>query len=82
LDYVTTSRAKTNKNVLNENTKKIGEEGKELLTRKLKHLKITMSEQVVNELVNFFKLKTSLDLLSRGIGAIENQQLKDYAQKK
>jgi GTP pyrophosphokinase len=72
----------TNKNVLNENTKKIGEEGKELLTRKLKHLKITMSEQVVNELVNFFKLKTSLDLLSRGIGAIENQQLKDYAQKK
>jgi GTP pyrophosphokinase len=31
LDYVTTSRAKTKiKNVLNENTKKIGEEGKEL----------------------------------------------------
>jgi hypothetical protein len=36
------------------------------LTRKLKHLKITMSEQVVNELVNFFKLKTSLDLFYRG----------------
>ena len=84
LDYVTTSRAKTKiKNVLNENTKKIGEEGKELLTRKLKHLKITMSEQVVNELVNFFKLKTSLDLFYRvGIGAIENQQLKDYAAQK
>lgn len=84
LDYVTTSRAKTKiKNVLNENTKKIGEEGKELLTRKLKHLKITMSEQVVNELVNFFKLKTSLDLFYRvGIGTIENQQLKDYAAQK
>ena len=84
LDYVTTSRAKTKiKNVLNENTKKIGEEGKELLTRKLKHLKITMSEQVVNELVNFFKLKTSLDLFYRvGIGAIENQLLKDYAAQK
>jgi GTP pyrophosphokinase len=39
LDYVTTARAKTKiKNVLNEDTKKIGEEGKELLTRKLKHL--------------------------------------------
>ncbi|MFV8379720.1 RelA/SpoT family protein [Flavobacterium sp. LB3R33] len=84
LDYVTTSRAKTKiKNVLNENTKKIGEEGKELLTRKLKHLKITLSEQVINELVNFFKLKTSLDLFYRvGIGAIENQQLKDYAAQK
>jgi GTP diphosphokinase / guanosine-3',5'-bis(diphosphate) 3'-diphosphatase len=84
LDYVNTSRAKTKiKNVLNEDTKKIGEEGKEILTRKLKHLKITMNEQVINELVNFFKLKTSLDLFYRiGIGAIENQQLKDYASKK
>jgi guanosine-3',5'-bis(diphosphate) 3'-pyrophosphohydrolase len=84
LDYVTTSRAKNKiKNVLNENTKKIAEEGKEILTRKLRHLKITLSESVVNELVNFFKLKTSLDLFYRiGVGAIENQQLKDYAAQK
>lgn len=84
LDYVTTSRAKNKiRNVLNEDTKKIAEEGKELLTRKLKHLKITLNEGVVNELVNFFKLKTSLDLFYRmGIGAIENQQLKDYAAQK
>ncbi|BDB53670.1 RelA/SpoT family protein [Flavobacterium ammonificans] len=84
LDYVTTARAKTKiKNVLNEDTKKIGEEGKELLTRKLKHLKINLDEKTVNELVNFFKLKTSLDLFYRiGIGAIENQQLKDFASQK
>jgi len=84
LDYVTTSRAKTKiKNVLNENTKKTAEDGKELLTRKLRHLKITLNETSVNELVNFFKLKTSLDLFYRvGIGAIDNQQLKDYAAQK
>ena len=84
LDYVTTSRAKNKiKNVLNENTKKIAEEGKEVLTRKLRHLKITLSESVVNELVVFFKLKTSLDLFYRvGVGAIENQQLKDFATQK
>jgi guanosine-3',5'-bis(diphosphate) 3'-pyrophosphohydrolase len=84
LDYVTTSRAKTKiRNVLNENTKKIAEEGKEVLTRKLKHLKITLNETVVNELVIFFKLRTSLDLFYRmGIGSIENQQLKDYAAQK
>ncbi|MCL9769883.1 RelA/SpoT family protein [Flavobacterium sp. HXWNR69] len=84
LDYVTTSRAKTKiKNVLNENTKKIAEEGKELLERKLRHLKITLNENTINELVNFFKLQTSLDLFYRtGIGAIENQQLKDYAAQK
>jgi guanosine-3',5'-bis(diphosphate) 3'-pyrophosphohydrolase len=84
LDYVTTSRAKNKiRNVLNEDTKKIAEEGKELLTRKLRHLKITLNETVVNELVNFFKLKTSLDLFYRvGAGAIENQQLKDFAAQK
>lgn len=84
LEYVTTSRAKNKiRNVLNEDTKKIAEEGKELLTRKLKHLKITLNESVVNELVNFFKLKTSLDLFYRvGIGSIENQQLKDFAAQK
>ena len=84
LDYVTTSRAKTKiRNVLNENTKKIAEDGKELLTRKLKSLKITLNETSVNEMVNFFKLKTSLDLFYRvGVGAIENQQLKEYAAQK
>jgi GTP pyrophosphokinase len=81
LDYVTTSRAKTKiKNVLNEDTKKIAEEGKELLTRKLRHLKITINENVVNELVSFFKLKTSLDLFFKaGIGSIDNAQLKEFA---
>jgi GTP diphosphokinase / guanosine-3',5'-bis(diphosphate) 3'-diphosphatase len=84
LDYVTTSRAKNKiKNVLNENTKKIAEDGKEILTRKLRHLKVTLNETTVNELVNFFKLQTSLDLFYRaGIGAIENQQLKDFAAQK
>jgi GTP diphosphokinase / guanosine-3',5'-bis(diphosphate) 3'-diphosphatase len=84
LDYVTTSRAKNKiKNVLNENTKKIAEEGKEILTRKLRHLKVTLNETTVNELVNFFKLQTSLDLFYRaGIGTIENQQLKDFAAQK
>ena len=84
LDYVTTARAKNKiKNVLNENIKKIGEDGREILTRKLRHLKITLNETSINELVNFFKLQTSLDLFYRvGIGAIENQQLRDYAAQK
>jgi GTP pyrophosphokinase len=84
LEYVTTSRAKNKiKNVLNEDIKKIGEEGREILTRKLRHLKITLNEKSINELVNYFKLKTSLDLFYRvGVGAIENQQLRDYAAQK
>ena len=81
LNYVTTSRAKTKiKNVLNEDTKKIAEEGKELLTRKLRHLKVSLNEKTINELVVFLKLKTSLDLFYKvGNGSIENQKLKDLA---
>ncbi|MFA5555567.1 MAG: RelA/SpoT family protein [Flavobacteriaceae bacterium] len=84
LDYVTTSRAKNKiRNVLNENSKKIAEEGKEILKRKLRHLKITLNESTINELVVFFKLKTSLDLFYRvGVGTIDNQQLKDFAAQK
>lgn len=84
IDYVTTARAKNKiKNVLNDNIKKIGEDGREILTRKLRHLKITLNENSINELVNYFKLQTSLDLFYRvGIGAIENQQLRDYAAQK
>ena len=84
LDYVTTSRAKNKiKNVLNEDMKKIASDGKELLTRKLRHLKVNLTEETINELVIFFKLKTSLDLFYRvGIGTIDNQKLKDFASQK
>lgn len=81
LDYATTARARTKiKSSLREEKKELAEEGKEILRRKLKQLKITMNEKVVNELVLYFKLKTSLDLFYRvGIGTIENQKLKDFA---
>lgn len=84
LDYVITARARSKiKNALKEDNKNIAERGKELLERKLRHLKIKMDEKVVNELVMFFKLKTSFDLFYRvGIGTIENQKLKDFAAQK
>ena len=81
LDYATTARARGKiKSALREDKKLIGEEGKEILRRKLKQLKITLNEASINELVNYFKLKTSLDLFYRiGIGTIDNTMLKDYA---
>jgi GTP pyrophosphokinase len=80
LDFVVTARARTRiKNALKEGQKKIAEEGKEILTRKLRHLKISLNEKVVNELVNHFKLKTSLDLFYRmGNGSIDNSMLKEF----
>lgn len=80
LDFVITARAKSKiKTALREDEKLIAEEGKAILTRKLRHLKITFGEKVVNELVNYFKLKTSFDLFYRiGNGAIDNTQLKSF----
>ncbi|OEJ98707.1 RelA/SpoT family protein [Flavivirga aquatica] len=84
LDYSTTARARSKiKSALKEDKKLIGEEGKEILRRKLKQLKITLNESSINQLVNFFKLKTSLDLFYRvGIGTIDNTMLKNYAASK
>ncbi|WOD42627.1 RelA/SpoT family protein [Hwangdonia lutea] len=81
LDYATTARARSKiKSALKEDKKRIGEEGKEILRRKLKQLKITLNEASVNELVNYFKLKTSLDLFYRvGLGTIDNTMLKEYS---
>ncbi|WP_055448878.1 RelA/SpoT family protein [Lacinutrix mariniflava] len=81
LDYATTSRARGKiKSLLREDEKIVAEDGKEILRRKLKQLKITLDEKSVNEMVSHFKLKTSLDLFYRvGIGTISNPMLKDYA---
>jgi guanosine-3',5'-bis(diphosphate) 3'-pyrophosphohydrolase len=84
LDFVVTARARNRiKNALKESQKKIAEEGKEILTRKLKHLKIDLNEKVVNELVTHFKLRTSQDLFYRvGIGSIDNPMLKEFISKR
>ena len=81
LDYVTTTRAKSKiKSSLKEEKKTIAEDGKEILRRKLKQLKISLNEKSINELVNYFSLNTSLDLFYRiGIGSIDNTMLKSYA---
>ncbi|WP_179008398.1 RelA/SpoT family protein [Winogradskyella forsetii] len=81
LDYATTARARSKiKSALNEDTKLIAEEGKEILRRKLKQLKIALNESSINELVSYFKLSTSLDLFYRvGIGTIDNTKLKAFA---
>ncbi len=81
LDYTSTARARSKiKSALREDKKRIGEDGKEILRRKLKQLKITLNESSTNELVSYFKLKTSLDLFYRvGIGTIDNTMLKNFA---
>lgn len=81
LNYATTSKARSKiKNALKEETKTVAAEGKEILLRKLKQLKINLTEEVMNDMVNYFKTKTSLDIYYQaGTGEITNQMLKDFA---
>jgi GTP pyrophosphokinase len=81
LDYATTARARSKiKSALKDDQKDMADEGKVILVRKLKSQKIKLDENTVNEMVTYFKMKTSQDLFYRvGIGSIDNKMIKEYA---
>ena len=81
LKYVVTSRAKSKiRAALKENKKVIAEEGKEILKRKLKQLKFSFNDNIINKLQVFFNLRTTQDLFyGVGVGKIDNLELKRFA---
>ena len=80
LNYVITAKAKNKiKSSLKDAKKAIAEEGKEILERKLKHLKLSFTDSVINELCSYFKYKTSLDLFfDVGSGTLTNTNIKEF----
>ena len=80
LNYVITAKAKNKiKTSLKDAKKAIAEDGKEILERKLKHLKLSFTDSVINELCSYFKYKTSLDLFfDVGSGALTNTNIKEF----
>lgn len=84
LDFVITARARTKiKSALKAEEKKIAEEGKAILLRKLRHLKLGTNEKTIHEIASYFGLKTSFDLFYRvGNGAIDNTKLKEFVAKR
>lgn len=84
LEFVITSRARSKiKASLNAEKRAISEDGKEILIRKLRHLKIDFNESVLNDLQNFFKSKNSQDVFFKiGNGEIDNRGLRKFAESK
>jgi len=84
LNFVKTSRARSKiKNALKDEKKRIGKEGKEILERKLRHIKISFNNQIETELIRFFKLKNSLELYYRfGAGILNNKDIRLFANRK
>ncbi|HWW37749.1 RelA/SpoT family protein [Pedobacter sp.] len=80
LNIVVTAKAKSKiKSSLKEEKRKIAEQGKEILERKLKSLKITYNTDNLNKLSYFFKLPSTQELfISIANGKIELKDLKDY----
>jgi guanosine-3',5'-bis(diphosphate) 3'-pyrophosphohydrolase len=63
LNFVVTAKAKAKiKSALKEEKRKIAEDGKEILERKLKSLKITYNSENIHKLSYYFKLPSTQDL--------------------
>ena len=79
LNIVLTAKAKSKiKDALKEEKRKVAMDGKELLERKLEHIKASASQHNINELVQFYKQPSPLDLYYQV--AVKNIDLKELKQ--
>lgn len=81
LNFVVTAKAKSKiRSSLKEEKRRVAEEGKEILERKLKSLKITYNTDNINKIANFFKFPSSQELFYNvAKGAIDIKNLREYA---
>ncbi len=80
LTFVVTARARAKiRQALKEEERKVAAYGKEILKRKLRHLKIEPTDKNLAKMVSFFKLNTTFDLFYRiGVGTIDNTQIRNF----
>lgn len=81
LNFVVTAKAKSKiRSSLKEEKRRVAEEGKEILERKLKSLKITYNTDNINKIANFFKYPSSQELFYNvAKGNIDIKNLREYA---
>jgi guanosine-3',5'-bis(diphosphate) 3'-pyrophosphohydrolase len=80
LSFVVTAKAKAKiKSALKEEKRKVAEDGKEILERKLKSLKITYNSENIQKLSYYFKLPSVQDLFYNvAKGLLDMKDLKEY----
>lgn len=81
LNFVITAKAKSKiRSSLKEEKRRVAEDGKEILERKLKSLKITYNTDNINKIANHFKFPSSQDLFYNvAKGNIDTKSLREYA---
>lgn len=80
LKFVVTTKAKTKiKDSLKDEKRTVAEDGKSILAKKLAHLGATYNQSNIDELTNFYKLPSQLDLLyDIAVKKIDLQELDDF----
>jgi len=80
LRFAVSSKAKSKiKEILKEDKKAAASEGKEIVKRKLKHMKIDLNSEILEKLTNYFKVKTPLELYYQvGEGLIPSTSIKKF----
>lgn len=80
LNFVVTGKAKSRiKYHLKEEKRTIAENGKEMLQRKLEHMKVPMSQHNLNELCAWYKKPSPLDLYyGISVGSVDLRDLRDF----
>jgi GTP pyrophosphokinase len=80
LKFVVTTKAKTKiKDSLKDEKRTVAEDGKSILTKKLAHLGAAYNQSNIDELTNFYKLPSQLDLLyDIAVKKIDLQELNDF----
>ncbi len=80
LNFVVTAKAKSKiKSSLKEEKRRVAEDGKEILERKLKSLKITYNTENINKIANYFKFPSSQELFYNvAKGAIDIKNLREF----
>lgn len=80
LNFVVTAKAKSKiRSSLKEERRRVAEDGKEILERKLKTLKITYNTDNINKIANFLKFSSSQDLFYNvAKGLVDIKQLREF----
>ena len=80
LSFLITAKAKSRvKNYLKEDKRRIAEDGKIILKKKVEGLNVPLSQHNLNELLHFYKKSSTLDLYyAIAVGSIDLKELKEF----
>lgn len=80
LRFVVSSKAKSKiKDLLKEEKKSAASEGREIVERKLKQMKLKLNNETINQLRAYFNTKTPLDFFYKvGKGTIDPKEIKKF----